>query len=54
MQFQKSVGRLRRVVHQLVKSTLTFCVVCILTLQYEKSVFLRRVIRSQSTLQSPL
>jgi hypothetical protein len=45
---------LRRVVHQLFKSNLTFCVVCVFNLKYEKSVFLRRVVHSQSTLQRQL
>jgi hypothetical protein len=39
---------------QLFKSNLTFCVVCIFNLQFEKSVFLRRVVHSQSTLQRQL
>jgi hypothetical protein len=40
MQFEKSVF-FKRVVHQLFKSNLTFCVVCVFDLQFEKSVFLR-------------
>jgi hypothetical protein len=36
---------------QLFKSNLTFCVVCVFNLQFEKSVFLRRVVHSQSTLK---
>jgi hypothetical protein len=36
---------------QLCKSNLTFCVACVSKLQFEKSVFLKRVVRSQSTLQ---
>jgi hypothetical protein len=42
------------VVHQLFKSNLTFCVVCVFNIQFEKSVFLRRVDHSQSTLQRQL
>jgi hypothetical protein len=38
-------------VHQLFKSNLTFFVVCVFILQFEKSVFLRRMVHSQSTLQ---
>jgi hypothetical protein len=34
---------LRQVVHQLFKSNLTFCAVCVFNLQFEKSVFLRRM-----------
>jgi hypothetical protein len=37
MQFEKSVF-LRRVVHQLFKSNLTFSVVCVFNLQFEKSI----------------
>jgi hypothetical protein len=42
------------VVDQLFKSNLTFCAVCVFNLQFEKSVLLRRVIHSQSTLQRQL
>jgi hypothetical protein len=45
---------LRRVVHELFKSNLTFCVVYVFNLQFEKSVFLRRVVHTQSTLQRQL
>jgi hypothetical protein len=38
----------------LFKSNLTFCVVCVFNLQFEKSVFLRRVVHSQSVLQRQL
>jgi hypothetical protein len=47
----KNQSFLRRVIDQLFKSNLTFCVVCVFNLQFEKSVFLRRVVHSQSTLQ---
>jgi hypothetical protein len=33
------------------KSNLTFSVLCVFNLQFEKSVFLRRVVRSQLTLK---
>jgi hypothetical protein len=36
---------------QLFKSNLTFCVACVSNLHFEKSVFLKRVVHSQSTLQ---
>jgi hypothetical protein len=36
---------------QLFKSNLTFCVVCVFNLQFEKSVFLIPVVHPQSTLQ---
>jgi hypothetical protein len=39
---------------QLFQSNLIFCVVCVSNLQVEKSVFLRRVVHSQSTLQRQL
>jgi hypothetical protein len=39
---------------QLFKSNTTFCVVCVFNLQFEKSVFLRRVVHSQSILQRQL
>jgi hypothetical protein len=39
---------------QLLKSNLTFCGVCVVNLQFEKSVFLRRLVHSQSTLQRQL
>jgi hypothetical protein len=39
---------------QLFKFNLTFCVVCVFNLQFEKSVFLRRVVHSQSTLHRQL
>jgi hypothetical protein len=45
---------LRRMVHQMFKSNLTFCVVCVFELQFEKSVFLRQVAHSQSALQRQL
>jgi hypothetical protein len=45
---------LRRKIDQLFKFNLTFCVVCVINLQFEKSVFLRRVVHSQSTLQRQL
>jgi hypothetical protein len=47
MQFEKSVTP---VDGQLFKSNLTFCVVCVFNLQFEKSVFLGRVVHSQSTI----
>jgi hypothetical protein len=46
----KNQSFLRRVVDQVFKSNLTFCVVCVFNLQFEKSVFSRRVVQSQSTL----
>jgi hypothetical protein len=39
---------------QLFKSNLTFFVICVFNLQFEKSMFLRRVVHSQSTLQRQL
>jgi hypothetical protein len=33
------------------QSSLTFCVVCVFNMQFEKSMFLRRVAHSQSSLQ---
>jgi hypothetical protein len=48
----KNQSFLRRLVHQLFKSNLTFCVIC--NLQFENSVFLRRMVHSQSTLQRQL
>jgi hypothetical protein len=39
---------------QLFKSKLTFCFVCVFNLQFQKSLFLRRVVRSQPTLQRQL
>jgi hypothetical protein len=39
---------------QLFKSNLTFCIVCVFNRQFEKSVFLRRVVHSQSTHQRQL
>jgi hypothetical protein len=45
---------LKRVVNQLFKSNLTFRVVCVFNLQFEKSVFLRRVVHSQSIFQRQL
>jgi hypothetical protein len=45
---------LRQMVHQMFKSNLTFCVVCVFELQFEKSVFLRQVAHSQSALQRQL
>jgi hypothetical protein len=50
MQFENQ-SFLRRVVDQLFKSNLTFCVVFVFNLQFEKLVFLRRMVPSQSTLQ---
>jgi hypothetical protein len=47
----KNQSSLRRVVDQLFKSNLAFCVVCVFNLQFEKSVFLRRLVLLQSTLQ---
>jgi hypothetical protein len=41
-------------VHQMFGSNLTFCVVCVFELQFEKSVFLRQVAHSQSALQRQL
>jgi hypothetical protein len=38
----------------LFKSNLTFCVVCVFNLQFEKFVIFRRVVYSQSTLQHQL
>jgi hypothetical protein len=45
---------LRRVVHQLFKSNLIFCIICVFNRQFEKSVFLTRVVHSQSILQRHL
>jgi hypothetical protein len=39
---------------QLFKSNFSFCVVCVFNLQFEESVFLRRVVHSQSTHQRQL
>jgi hypothetical protein len=39
---------------QMFKSNLTFCVVCVFNLQFEKSLFLRGVVHSQSSLQRQL
>jgi hypothetical protein len=38
-------------VDRLFKSNLTFCVVCVFNLQFEKPVLLRRVVHSHSILQ---
>jgi hypothetical protein len=40
----KNQSFLKRVVDQLLKSNLTFFVVCIFNLEFEKSVFLKRVV----------
>jgi hypothetical protein len=45
---------LRRVLDQLFKYNFAFCVFCVFNLQCEKSVFLRRVVHSQSTFQRQL
>jgi hypothetical protein len=45
----KNQSFLRRLVDQLFKSNLTFCVVCVFNRHFEKSVSLRRVVLSQST-----
>jgi hypothetical protein len=46
--------RITTLIDQLFKPNLTFCLVCIFDLQFENSVFLRRIVRSQSTLQRQL
>jgi hypothetical protein len=39
--------------NQLFKSNPTFCIVCVFNRQFEKSVFLRRVVHSQSNSSMP-
>jgi hypothetical protein len=46
--------RITTLIDQLFKPNLTFCLVCIFNLQFENSVFLRRIVRSQSTIQRQL
>jgi hypothetical protein len=50
----KNKSFLKGVVDQLFKSDLTFWVVCVFNLQFEKSVFLRRAVHSELTLQRKL
>jgi hypothetical protein len=50
----KNQSFLRRIVHQPFKSNVTFSVVCVFNLQFEKSVFLKRMVHSQLTLQRQL